>query len=62
MVESAKPVTETPAAASNATEEEKTTDKVGEEQSADVTETFDEPVLPDLKFRCSWTLWEHYEG
>ena len=44
--------------ASNATEEEKAT----EHQSPTMEETFADPVVPELKFRCDWTLWEHYEA
>jgi len=57
MVDTTKPTS----AATNATEEEKTA-AVVVEQSPTLEETFDEPCLPDLKFKNSWTLWEHYES
>ena len=45
----------------NATEEEKKVE-VGEEQANNCEETFLEPVEPAFKFRCEWTLWEHYDA
>ena len=42
----------------NATEEV----KAEPEQASNMEETFDTPVIPELKFRCDWTLWEHYES
>ena len=31
------------------------------EQDPRLEETFDEPCLEEVRFRNSWTLWEHYE-
>lgn len=31
------------------------------EQSPRMEETFDEPVMEEVRFSSSWTLWEHYE-
>ena len=25
-------------------------------------ETFEDPIIPEIKFRSDWTLWEHYEN
>lgn len=58
MVDGTKPAEA--AAAANATEEEKTVVDVVE-QSPTLEETFEEPCLEDLKFKNSWTLWEHYD-
>ena len=57
MAEAAKPVSETTPAA-NATEDS----KKEVEQSPNLEETYDTPVIDELKFRCDWTLWEHYEA
>ena len=63
MVESAarpeKVEDKTPVA--NATEDDKA--EVTEvEQPANCEETFNDAVVPEVKFRCDWTLWEHYES
>lgn len=57
MVETAKPVEETKP---NATETEKK-ESADEAQDNFCSETFNEPVLNDLKLTSSWTLWEHYD-
>ena len=44
----------------NATEEE-TAPEEPIVQPNDCPETFDEPVLKELKLNRQWTLWEHYE-
>ena len=33
-----------------------------EEQSPTMEETFEDPIIPEIKFRSDWTLWEHYEN
>lgn len=45
----------------NATEEENKA-QAEPEQSPNLEETFEEPVLEELKLKNSWTLWEHYES
>jgi len=42
------------------TKDEKTATAVVE-QDPRLEETFEEPCLEEVRFRCSWTLWEHYE-
>ena len=61
MAEAATTTPETAAVAANATEEEKTC-APGEHQAINCEETFGEVVSEDLKLRCTWTLWEHYEA
>ena len=56
MVESAE--TTTTAATANATEEE----NKAIEQSPTMEETFSDPIIPEIKFKSDWTLWEHYES
>ena len=48
-------------ASANATEETKVETQEPEEQIPLVEETYNEAVASELKFRCEWTLWEHYE-
>lgn len=48
-------------AVANATEEVRASE-AGEEMSPTVEETFAETVCEEHKFRCEWTLWEHYEA
>ena len=45
-----------------AEEDKKEQEQQPEEDNANVEETFDTPVYPEIKFRCDWTLWEHYES
>jgi hypothetical protein len=59
MAEVAKQVETT--AVVNATEEVKTVEVI-EEQLPLCEETISVPAAEEMKFRCEWTLWEHYDA
>lgn len=55
-------VTKAPEAAPANATEEIVKPEAEPEQSATMEETFDEPVIDELKLSHPWTLWEHYES